>query len=100
MVSSGHNQASTFSSSASPEPGARSFAVLAPWLRPDRCSSGLLGPATALGVTETLVDEAEQLPCRRHPGGHRPPGRSSMRLNAGTIGRRGALQRKDDLHKP
>ncbi len=67
------DQAGTFTSSASPEPGATSFAVLAPWLRPGPCSSGLLGQATDLAVTEAVVDEAEQLPCRRHPGGHRPP---------------------------
>ena len=73
MVSSGHSQAGTFSSSASPRTGATSFAVLAPWLRPNRCSSGLLDQATDLPVTQAVVDEAEQLPCRRHPGDHRPP---------------------------
>ena len=73
MVSSGHSQAGTFRYSASPSPGATSIPVLAPWLRPNRCSSGLLGQATDLAVTEAVVDEREQFPCRRHPGDHRPP---------------------------
>ncbi len=72
MVSSGHSQAATFRYSAPPSPGAPSIPVLAHWLRPNRCSSGLLGQATDLAVTEAVVDEREQFPCRRHTGDHRP----------------------------
>ena len=50
MVSSGHSQAGTFSSSASPRSGATSFYVLAPWLRPNLCSSDLFSQAPDLAV--------------------------------------------------
>ena len=55
-MSSGHSQAGTFSSSASPRSGATSFYVLAPWLRPNLCSSDLFSQAPDLAVPEPVIE--------------------------------------------